>query len=165
MQELALSQAQPTPMKRSVLFRRLATALWAAAMVSSLAFYQRVVLADPSTVAEQHWRAITAEDTERTLNRYREDATLWWSDGSQSGSYEGEEIALAWQTFFNTYRVEDYQIVAQKRSERLIEAKVTIKAQRGQDPTETLLVSYQAHLDENGKIVQEVWQAKPHRPV
>lgn len=145
--------------------QKLATGLCTIALVSSLSIYQRTVLADPLTVTQQHWQAIATANSDQTLSRYREDAVLWWNDGFNATAYRGEDIAQVWQNFFKAYQIEAYHVATRQRSDRLIAADVTLTARFVGGGTETLRIAYQAQVDKQGKIVQEVWQADPQLSV
>jgi hypothetical protein len=142
--------------------RRLTAGLCAIALVSSLAFYQRMVIADPLNVTQQHWQAIMAENSDLTLSRYHENAVILWFEGLEPRRYQGKEITKAWQRFFQDYQVQNYRILHQKEeNDRFVKAEVILTTELAGGRSKMILVSYTAQIDAQGKITREIWQATP----
>ncbi|MGP1382758.1 MAG: hypothetical protein ACTS2F_04310 [Thainema sp.] len=146
----------------SLVGRQVMSGLCAIALVGSLMFYQRMVVADPLTVAQQHWQAIATQDTSQALNRYHKDAVILWQEGLNQKRYQGKEIPKAWAKFLHRYRIQNYQILSQgKNSDRLVKADVVLVADQTNGHQEVVIVSYSAHIDAGGKIIREIWHATP----
>lgn len=146
----------------SLIGRQVMSGLCAIALVGSLMFYQRLVVADPLTVAQQHWQAIAAQDASQSLERYHKDAVVLWQEGLNQKQYKGKEIPKIWARFLHQYRIRNYQILSQgKNSDRLVKAKVVLVADQENGSQEILVVSYSARIDASGKIIREIWHATP----
>lgn len=146
----------------SLIGRQVMSGLCAIALVGSLMFYQRMVIADPLTVAQQHWQAIAAQNSSQALERYHKDAVILWQEGLNQKQYEGKEIPKAWVKFLDRYRIQNYQILSQgKNADRLVKADVVLVADPESGHQEIVIVSYSAHIDANGKIIREIWHATP----
>lgn len=142
--------------------RQVMSGLCAIALVGSLMFYQRMVIADPLTVAQQHWQAIAAQNSNQTLERYHKDAVILWQEGLDQKQYEGKEITKAWVKFLDRYRIQNYQILSQgKNADRLVKADVVLVADPESGHQEIVIVSYSARIDATGKIIREIWHATP----
>ncbi len=138
--------------------RHLAAALSALALVTSLAVYQRSVLANPLSVAQDHWQAIAAEDQPDTLARYSAQATLDWSQGPHPGHYSGPAIATAWQVFFDHHQIQQVQVLRQEAQDLTVEATLLLTLNDAQGQISQLPVLCTLQLDQSGQIQYESWQ-------
>lgn len=142
--------------------RQVMSGLCAIALVGSLMFYQRMVVADPLTVAEQHWQAIATQNSAQTLEQYHKDAIVLWKEGLNQKQYQGKEIQKVWAKFLQRYRIQNYQILSQgKNGDRLVKADVILVTNAKTGGQEIVMVSYSALIDANGKIIREIWHATP----
>ena len=151
-----------SPHQQSALGQHLICGVWAVALVGSLTIYQRAILANPRTVLQQHWEAVATEDLNLTIAQYSADAVLHRTDGTTPEKmYRGQAIHQAWQRFFAQYQIEHYQLVPQQVSDRSAKAAVLIKARPPKGAAVVLSFSCQVEINDQGKIIHEVWQANP----
>lgn len=146
---------------KSALRRHLTCGISATALVASLTIYQRAVVANPLTVTEKHWQAIASANLDRTMTRYSPDAVLLWNYGTLDRVYKGSDIDLVWQEFFSQYQIQNYQITEQKQGDRFLQAEITLSAKPNKGSTRVFSISYQVQVDEQGKIIREIWRTNP----
>lgn len=140
-------------------------AVYAVALVGSLAVYQRMAMPKPLSVAQKHWAAIATENPQRTVTQYSDNAILMRSYGALDEVYQGKSIYPAWKEFFSKYKIQDFQVVNQQQRDRAVEAVITIHAKSKHGTPVVLSLSYQVQFDKDGKIIREVWQANPELSV
>lgn len=155
-------------MHRLLLFQRfkltqpLHRGICAVALVASLLTYQKSVFSNPQVVAQRHWSAIANQDPNRATAQYSQDAVVRWMYGSSDRIYEGQEIYQAWKNFFVDYSIQDYQVIKQEQRDRSVSANIIItakpqKAELRHESIAVFAVSYNAQIDEHGKIIREIW--------
>lgn len=152
---------QRRPLHTPLLLQHLIYGAWALVVVLILGLYQRAVLADPLTVAHNHWKAIAAKKTDQVLQQYDSDATLLWTHGSSVGVHQGEEIHQAWQSFFKQYQIQSYRILQQQKELRSVQAEIRVSARSKKSSQRTLKVLHEVRVDDQGKIIHEVWKTNP----
>ncbi|MBD1869127.1 nuclear transport factor 2 family protein [Cyanobacteria bacterium FACHB-471] len=147
-------------LRNSILIWHLTCGTCAIALVGSLTVYQRSVLADPLTIVQNHWDAIASRNADRTVQQYSQDAVLLWTHGSLRGRYQGSQIYQNWQTFFKKYQIESSRIVEQNSSDRTVKAEIVVISKSNASSNQQLHLFYEVRIDEQGKILYEVWQTK-----
>jgi hypothetical protein len=145
-------------LRNSVLIWHLTCGACAIALVGSLTVYQRSVLADPLTIVQNHWDAIASQNADRIVRQYSQDAVLLWTHGSLKGMYQGGQIYQNWQTFFKKYQIQSSRILEQNSSDRTVKAEIVIISKSNASFDQQLHLFYEVQVDEQGKILYEVWQ-------
>lgn len=145
-------------LRNSVLIWHLTCGTCAIALVSSLTVYQRSVLANPLTIAQNHWEAIASQDSDRVIQQYSQDAVLLWTHGSLEGVYQGEQIHQNWQAFFKKYQIQSSRVIDQSSGDRTVKAEIVIISKSNVNSNQQLYLLYEVQVDEQGKILYEVWQ-------
>jgi hypothetical protein len=147
-------------LQNSVLIWHLTCAMSAIALVGSLTVYQRSVLADPLTIAQNHWQAIASQNADKIIRQYSQDAVLLWTHGSLKGVYQGDQIYQNWQTFFKKYQIQSSRVIEQNGGDRTVKAEIVIISKSNASFNHQLYLLYEVQVDAQGKILYEVWQTK-----
>ena len=145
-------------LRNSVLIWHLTCGTCAIALVGSLTVYQRSVLADPLTIAQNHWEAIASQDSDKVIQQYSQDAVLLWTHGSLEGVYQGDQIHQNWQAFFKKYQIQGSRVIDQSSGDRTVKAEIVIISKSNVNSNQQLHLLYEVQVDEQGKIIYEVWQ-------
>jgi len=148
---------------RPTLKQRLSYLACATALVLTLSLYRSSFGTNPLSAAQSHWEAIATENPELLASRYSDKAVLErsYAVSDVDKVYQGQSIYEAWREFFEQYQIKDLRVIEQKQRDRHVEAEIQIIAKSSRGSLVVLSMSYDVQFDRSGKIIKEVWQARP----